>query len=190
MQSGLLVVKRIWSRRDAFRVEREPAVQMSIEEIGRLYRGIDGLPWPEWDVSPLRPSLSSGLAHPMSLELVNRYRNDQCPQECDLIYIASNATHASPPAAMTFLGFDFGYYESEWAVYSVVLHEVLYGSYAALREFAPELNSCLLMPTVEAMSRLESRRDELLRNGADLETSSKSVPIAVFGNPESHRWGA
>jgi hypothetical protein len=68
VQAGLLVVSRIWSRPAEIRVHLKPSVSMSIEEIGRFYRGIDGMPWPDWDTSSLRPNLSHGLADPASLE--------------------------------------------------------------------------------------------------------------------------
>ena len=181
--AGLLVVKRVWADREALVPRgRTPAVGRSHEEIGRRYRGIEGLQWPQSEHST-KPELGNGLADPNTIQLVQRYRNEHCPLECDLIYIAPPTARTPVPQGMFFLGFDFGYYESEWSQYSVIFNEVIYGLYAPLRAFATALNSSLLAPTISVTQQIEECRNAHLREGADLENDATPVALAVYGAP-------
>jgi hypothetical protein len=181
MPAGLLVVERIWANPENIRISRKPALPLSVAEIGRRYRGIDGRPWP--GVSPSkRPLLVDGLAALQDVDRVNRYRAAACPLSCDLIYIVHphSDEYTLTPAGYAFLGFDFGFYESEWSVYSVIFHEVIYGWHDRLRVHAGGLNDSLLAPSLDLVRGIEASFLDLLREGADLETGTM-VPIRVYG---------
>ena len=66
-------------------------------------------------------------------------------------------------------GFDVGYFESEWSHYSTILNEVLLGSKAEFRAFAPRLNGHLLLPELSDAHALIAEHKRLLALGRDVE---------------------
>jgi hypothetical protein len=52
------------------------------------------------------------------------------------------------------LGYDFGFLEGEYNVYSFLLHEIIYPRFEELGAFAPRLNQNLLLDSVEAIKEI------------------------------------
>ncbi len=185
-RSGLLVVARVM----AFEItspaplpDRQPAVPLSDNEIRRAYRGFDGQPWPDEEaLAQIR--LEYGLASMDQYASVLRYYR-RLPAECipDLVYLrfsSAGGDRSGVPPGFSYCGYDYGYYLSEWATYSLVYHEVIFGLKDAFRRYARSLNRCLLLPTVETVDSLASTRAELAEAGADLEDDEPFQPIAVW----------
>ena len=137
MGSGLLLVRRVWADPTMIASAKRPGVSAPVQEVGRPYRGIDGQPWPAPANSDLTISLVAGLAGIELLDVVRTYRDANCALDCDLIYIAGPDSRAIPPIGFTFLGFDFGYYESETSVYLGRLFQTILH---VARDFVPVIS--------------------------------------------------
>jgi len=88
---------------------------------------------------------------------------------------------ARAPVNFDFLGLELGHYESEWSVYSCVLHEIIYGINEGMRSYANHLNDSLLLPDGGVVSSVQQTREALLREGADKEAALEMAPMAIFG---------
>ena len=185
--TGFLVIRRVnYFTEERFRpVDRFPALGLSHEEVLRRYRGFEGEPWPE---SPglKKIVLNDGLASLDQYKAVLDYFRQVNRQfQCDLLCLRFliNQANDSPHCDFNFVGFDFGFYSSEFNHFSVLFHEVVYGEYNELRECVQLLNANLLLPTHADSECLEQKRTKLVASGADLETDDDGegfVPIAIF----------
>jgi hypothetical protein len=63
------------------------ALELSAAETGRLYRGVDGEPWPNAQTG-ISAELIEGLAPLRALDRVRRYRSEHCPLECNLLCLS------------------------------------------------------------------------------------------------------
>lgn len=183
---GLTVIRRInWPVEYAKVPSRKPSIDMSDEEVFEHYKGIDGEAWPE--TSALRDiTLQAGLAPLHEYEAVKAYlRSVSAKYKCDLLYLEfpCGADDVPPiPLDFKFLGYDYGFYQSEDNLFSSIFHEVIYGRYGEMKSHASFLNNNLLLPTLETISSLTFARDNLLKTGADLETDDEAfMSIAIYG---------
>lgn len=184
---GLTIIRRINlpSEYPEVATKRLPVGTLSHEEVFKRYRGIDGEPWPE--ALGLRDiTLEAGLASVRQYQAIETYFKRVSDEHlCDLLYLrfprGAHETHLTP-LDFAFLGFDYGFYSSEDNLYSSISNEVIYGLYGQMTSHAKLLNKNLLLPTLNTVAALSHTRDELLRNGADLETNDGPfVAIAVYG---------
>ncbi len=177
---GFLVVRRIdylaesaWARAHA--AERPPAVALTHAQVLAHYRGFDGDPWPP-RLGGAPVPLVDGLAPLAAYEAVAAYAvGTPAAPWCDLLYLQRSDPAAPPPplpAGFVHLGYDCGYYTWEYALFSCLLHEVIYGVRPELRTFAAALNAHLLMPTLAAAEALRAVREPLRVAGVPgVETS-------------------
>lgn len=193
---GILVVNRLELMDRAVRAgvlaKRKPAVEIPGEEVFRRYRGFDGVPWPDLEHPEFRTE--NGLAAVTDWSLVDQYvRKLPRHEDCDLVLLARPGTDAETvrKSGWTAAGFDFGYFDSEWSHFSVVLNEVLFGVHSELRSFASRLNEHLLLGTLGDAVALLTERNRLAQTGVDLEQGDVMEPIAIFldaKNDEMKRW--
>lgn len=159
---------------------------MSAHEAVRAYRGIDGDLWPEGlDGHP--GTLSNGLVPLESIDAVNAFiRALRDRHGVDCVYADMSGIEGERPrglpSSFSFRGWDFGYLEGEYCVFSSILNEVLFGFIPEMRAFGTTLNACLLFSNRRDASTLDAARRRLLASGADLETGGMGAmwPIAIW----------
>src|SRR5215831_20965336 len=130
-QSGLLVVNRSDLMRKAERsgslANRTASLGISAEEVFRRYRGFDGEVWPMEVHTALHGE--DGLGNPSQLQSIEEYaRKLPSPQESDIILLVRRGVSDDIRRLQWRpIGFDVGFFESEWSHFSVILHEVIWG---------------------------------------------------------------
>jgi hypothetical protein len=181
---GLLVVRRINYFEHTLQTieQHQPALPLSHDKILAQYKGFEGQPWPdEHGVEDL--DLDRGLAPPRCYDVVvDYYRRVSHIWACELLYLAfiDSPNVALPkPRNFSFCGYDYGYYVSEFNLYSSLFNEIIYGKYEPLRAFVQILNENLLIPSLDAFEKIDRTRQELLAAGADLETDEPCGPISI-----------
>ena len=188
-REGYLLVRRVnWlaERSAALPLVRPPGIACPLEDVWRTYRGFDGEAWPGLEDTDTL-GLVHGLVPPGDLRLLEpRIREQWSQPSHELLYLRSldaGAESKAPPLqdGLALLGSDFGYYESEHSHYSALLHELLYGTYDELRQFASRLNAALLFENATDAWAFGRTRDTLLQRGADLETDGeRQRAVAVY----------
>ncbi len=181
-QSGLLVVGR--SGNAGIEPFRQPALPSQKVGAGLRYKGLDGEPWPREDMRR-HIVLEGGVASLDQYDAVlSYYRSVRLQTSCDIIYLERPRSSDFTPTAvrdLQFCGYDYGYYSWEYAYYSVILNEVIFGLYEQMRRHAQMLNGCLLFASLSATERLDATRRTLLATGADLEDGEKQCgAIAIY----------
>lgn len=187
-KGGILVLRRVnYLLDDRYKaVNRIPASPWTHEEVLEFYRGIEGEPWP-LDTEPDGITLVDGLAPIEQYESVLRYYEKASGKyRCDILYIQfppQEHIHATLSTKLIFLGYDYGFYYSEFNYYSVVFHEIIYGAYNELKSLSKYLNPNLLLSTSFGVETVERARKRLLEDGYDLEvadTDEAFQAIAVY----------
>jgi hypothetical protein len=183
---GLLVVRRSNVNVDEGLSIRPPAVPLTHDLVEKRYRGIEGEPWPQLDESG-DVQLVDGLAPLEQLSRVKAYY-DRLPSgpTYDLVYCqfgVRSETRQELPEQFVFCGYDYGFYGSEWSVYSVIFNEVVYGLYSSMQAFAKLLNECLLLPSYDVVQELERIRNHMLSVGSDLEQAEICRAISIYAPP-------
>jgi hypothetical protein len=166
---GLLIVER-------FAVEQLPHTFTPRDVLNR-YRGFEGRAWPGTLGDDI--ALVGGLAPLSEFDRLWEYcRRVETPL-IDLVYCSFDEDPDLPD--FEFVGFDVGYYESEYNHYSVVLNEVIYGSCDVLTAFNPELNGQLLIDTEKRAEALLAVRATVSRSECDLESGPERLQsISIF----------
>jgi hypothetical protein len=179
---GIIIICREPLRRE--QVSKEPASTSLLGNTDSLdveeYRGFEGIPWPGKPADFLA-SLKHGLASVDEFDCLNEF--ESCVRgkpRHDLIYLQGRQPSATPDG-FVFRGFDYGFYLAEYSHYSALYYEVLFGSYQNLRHYTKYLNSALLFSSIEPIQDLHAIRDELIADGADLETCDPCFIVPVFG---------
>lgn len=154
-----------------------------------MYRGFEGEPWPD-PAHGSTPVLDAGLAPLGHYEQVRQYYG-AIPESynIDLLYLEASCQHAPRidlPQSFRFLGYDYGFYLSEYNHYSTIFHEVLYGGRHALRRFGALLNEALLLPTCSLVQELHSTCSELVAQGVPLEGPDPFQGIAIWAARKTH----
>jgi hypothetical protein len=189
--NGLLVVMRInYFVEPKYQTEPiKPALDLEHEEILNRYRGIEGEPWllePPFE----EISSSGGLARIERYKDILEYYNALSKEcLCDLLYLSSSVDLPlidKLPEQLSFCGYDYGMYLSEYNNYSVIFNEVIYGSIDKLRKFSGNLNEHLLLPSLDRVLELERQRSLMVESGVGLalETTEEGEcfgPIAIYG---------
>jgi len=80
-----------------------------------------------------------------------------------------------------FYGYDYGYYVGGYNSFSALYNDVLHGHHAPLQAFEVLLNAYRLLPSLEAVQRLDEARRPLIAGQAALETDEEFGPIVVYG---------
>lgn len=177
---GALLVRRVlWWAEGLAKRAWNPAVDLSEKGIAEKYRGIDGRPWPQ-EISPilLRDNgLASTSQWPILATLAKEHSNDRV---YDAVVLCKSPLTAARNLYLEFLGFDFGFYDDEYSVYSSIYHEIIYGSVADLRRYATRLNESLLLPTAIDVDEYRKTRESLRTIGHDIE-QEPCYEIAIFG---------
>jgi hypothetical protein len=172
---GWLVVQRHKVTR------REPAPPLTHEEVRRRYRGFDGIAWPSM---PADLDLCSGLAPVRLFEDVVRYWKSIRTDDVDCVCLCSDPHEHSTTigdAAVTFCGYDYGNFVSEYNCFSSVLNEVIYGVNSEMAALSTSLNGALLYDTTEQVDRLETIRRHLKEVNRPLETEEVGEEFAAIG---------
>jgi len=186
-REGFLVVQRINYFEDPeFRGERRGAVlSLSHEEVVNRYKGFEGEPWPaELDATGIQ--LIDGLAPADQYELVKAYYREATRSHpgSDLIYlqVPGQADSSAPLRQHKFVGYDYGYYVSEFGLFSAIFNDIIYGAYAELRTFAELLNDALLFTSLDDVKMVHKTREDLIEAGAALEQDEDEpfIPIAIY----------
>jgi len=169
--SGLLLIER-------FVVSRETSIGISAEEARQRYRGFDGIVWPGETVRSI--PLEDGLAPLSELPRLLAYASDL--DGVDLIYCAFEG----PPDShgFRFLGYDIGYFESEYNHFSTILNEIVFGEMDEMTRFGPVLNRSLLFDSSHDAERVVATRTRLLpsAHGA-LETGEERIEAVPIFDP-------
>ncbi|HYC93583.1 MAG TPA: hypothetical protein VEO54_30535 [Thermoanaerobaculia bacterium] len=172
---GLLVVERYVS-------DRSPHGHFTEMAVRHRYRGFDGHAWPGNLVNDVE--LIDGLAPLSELDKLLPYWKGIGDAAVDLVYCSFGEDPEL--SGFQFLGFDAGYFCSEYLHYSIVLNEVLYGSASVMTAFAAELNEHLLFDTEARAQALLTVRQGIARSEASLEIGDEPLqPIAIFAPPRS-----
>lgn len=184
---GQLVVQR-------FRPEDIAPSRRSVEivhagkiiSVGRAieaYRGFDGLKlWPQ--VEAFEGIMLDGALAPASqLSAVLQYASAICRDRCDLLFcdvITDFGSHVVRTSGLPFLGFDYGWLESEYNRFSVVLHEVVFGSLERMREYTTLLNRNLLFDSLsDVVALARERESHKNREGLELESVDRGVRLVA-----------
>ena len=131
-RTGILAVDRMKLMRQAqgagVFAQRSPSNGMTNDDAFRKYRGFDGRAWPE--DSPRQFVVVDGLASIKEIEAVQVYADElRSAEDCDVILVAPSSVRELEVGGRPWkrIGFDVGVFESEWAHFSVLLNEVVYG---------------------------------------------------------------
>jgi hypothetical protein len=152
---------------------RVPVLGLTHDEVAGRYRGFEGDAWGGHDWRSEYPFVAdSGLGDLSQLAPITEALAKDFGPGSDLIYVGGVSPPAGLPSSLTFVGYDYGYYESVWGYYSVTYNEIIYGLHPAMREFATLLNEHLLLPDAEQADQVGTVRQRLLAAGVDLETDS------------------
>jgi hypothetical protein len=159
-----------------------PAVTGDRYSIESRYGGFDGLAWPE--SLPERPfELTDGVL-PLAQrpELASYYAAIEDRTRYRVLYLSEDPLLSGQLPAFEFAGWDFGFYESEWAGFSTIYQEVILGKYREMRDLATLLNQNLLLSSTDACIELARVRANLHAGGADIEDNALAPfgPIAVY----------
>jgi len=155
------------------------------------YRGFDGLSlWLTEDEVMDREMeflLHGAIASLSELEEVKRVFRTARRDEQDLLYcIVFDVARPvrKEDIDLPFFGFDFGFIQSPWSHFSVVLNEVVSGILEPMRRFSKYLNSHILFDTPELLKDLREQRYRLRdeHEGHALETTDgiPLVGVAVY----------
>lgn len=162
MPRGLLLVER-------YNVLDRP-IQLGLHLNGRSYRGFDGIAWPGNSLAEF--SLRNGLASEDQLPKLLAYYDKIGPPDLDLVYCSSEMDDLP---GFEFVGYDLGYYESEFNHFSVLLNEVVFGSLLQLTKFRASLNECLLLMSDDDTDEIRYERERLLETDSDLEIGEERI---------------
>jgi hypothetical protein len=146
-------------------------------EVRRRYRGFDGVAWPGETIRDI--GLSDGLAPISELRRLVPYVAGV--EGVDLVYCVIGSSE--PRDDLRFLGYDVGWYTSEYSHFSVILHEIIFGHLPRLTAYAEQLNEALLFDSLQAVADVIADRSlESRRPGADLEDANDEeiAPVMVF----------
>lgn len=185
LRTGLLVVERIGDgAHAAFLGPRVRLKWISDREVFERYSGVDGKLWPN-DAAAAGIELERGLAPLEQLDRVRTYvRSLQPNVRCDLLVVEREPSRRrSSQPELTLLGYDFGFLEGEYNVYSMLRHEIIYPRFEEFRAFASRLNQNLLLDSVEATKEIAEARDSLEARGERFETTDSPEvcdPLAVY----------
>ncbi len=163
---------------------RPPLVPIAITT---RYKGIMGQPWPEEEtivavLGGAEQFLSNGLASLRAYDAVrDYYTRVSASYSCDFLYCDILAAWDAPPppslpASFAFYGYDHGYYVGAYNSFSALYNDVLHGHYAPLQAFGVLLNAYRLLPSLEAVQRLDEARRQLIAGQAALETDEEFGP--------------
>lgn len=161
---------------------------ISDREVLERYAGIDGELWPD-DPGAAGIELARGLAPLEQLDRVRTYVRSLQPRvRCDLLAVerepGGGCLHQPE---LKFLGYDFGFLESECNVYSFLFHEIVCPRFEELGAFASRLNQNLLLDSVNVAREIAGVRDSLEAGGERFETTDSPevcAPFAVFAFAE------
>ncbi len=185
---GIAVIRRInYFLEDKLSNKKNlSTVDMDHAEILKSYMGIEGDPWPVIN-SFTESNLVNGLVASSKPESAISYYQEVSKQHyCDVIFMVIGSMLNEVERInenITFCGFDYGLYCSEYNCYSAIFNEIIYGKYEELKIFSTKLNKSLLLPTADLIKNFHEARNSLVALGADLETAEvdeEFLPIAIY----------
>jgi hypothetical protein len=155
-------------------VRRAPVLGLTHREVAIRYRGFESSQWGNRDWASNYPFLpETGLGDVSQFSQIRDILWRDFGSNSDLLYIGGLEAPAGLPDAFEFVGFDYGYYESVWGNYSILLNEVVYGLHPTMRQFGDLLNEHLLLADAVQTDRIGTCRTSLLAQGVDcLETGN------------------
>lgn len=179
-ESGILVLARVSSllASDPKTASKRSLNGLSFEQACRKYKGFDGSPWPQQPDQDL-PELQHGLLSieqmPKALEYLRKL-----PEvlNSEIIVLAPDKNLQSTGK---FVGFDVGYYLSEFNFYSSIMNEILFGCHEELRAFEDQLNENLLFSERAQANSYIQVRNKLVEAGRELEVLEVDEKLNVIG---------
>lgn len=184
MRTGIVVVDRmaLYARFSRRRSTREPSVEMPTDQVFRTYRGFDGQVWPQngTEVFEVRDGMADVTAYSA---IMRHYQQLGDRAQCDVI--ALSPVNLPMPLPWVPLGFDWGYFNSEWSHYSLVLNEILFGNKEPFRRLAAKLNKDLLFSNPNEVVLAAKLRDAMLERGEDLEDGVMEA-VGVYAAAPNH----
>jgi len=187
MHSGLLVLARdtrFISESIDLRISQRFPEYSDTRQLLHNYRGIGGIPWPngyevleEWflgnyvDTLPVLPVevLEKALEYAAYVSLENEI------VDTILIVPYGICQETNMSTSMKFMGYDFGF-----GAFSTVLNDVIFGTSPGLSRFSSFLNSSLLFDTIDIAHEFGREREQLIKEGVDLESYRTSCLIGVY----------
>jgi hypothetical protein len=155
---------------------------MSASEVLGRYHGIDGTLWPG-DPTGHGVSLERGLAPLDQLGLVRDFLESiRSRSRVDLLLVDREGGGGGETGTRL-LGYDLGFLESEFNVYSLLYHEIVFPRLVELACFGSMLNPHLLLDSVQGSERILQAVETLEREGVVFETSESPescAPLAIF----------
>ena len=125
------------------------------------YRGMEGIPYlNEQDFC----DISRGL---VSMKYLNKIKDLYLQIESvdvDLLFLTTNLENSVLPFSKAnhfeFIGYDYGIYDGENCIYSVLFHEIIFGKVKELCQFYDKLNNFLLFNNLSDINLLLKIRDK------------------------------
>jgi hypothetical protein len=182
LRQGIVVLRRRdWAIFESAR-RRPIARGLTLDEVVRRYRGIDGLLWPE-EANLSGLAIRDGLVPLDAVSDVRRYVAALRAGSTGGLPVEVLACSFGPGSISSLggrlIGWDAGYLDSETGIFSAVLHDVLCGRHEALNGMASLLNDDLLFGDPATAQACLDRRAALIADGHDLENDDPMTVIRV-----------
>jgi hypothetical protein len=188
---GLVVVAHSTWFRGVQGDEPVPSVPLDHSTIAARFKGLsaDRHMWPVEDARIDALCGDGGLLDcglvplPHLPYVLDYYRRASEHVTCDLLYCQPLASWDEAELResddLSFRGYDYGYYLGAEHHFSAVHNDIVYGRYDVLRAQAEQLNSDLLLPTLQLVQDIHHTRTELIHAHAALEHDESFIPIAI-----------
>lgn len=182
--SGLVAVTRVnydQKYRNPQDPEWQPIPPLTNEEVARRYCGIESDVWWEEDYEGI-PDVVDGIAPLHRLvDLVKVIRFGSGAKFTDLLYLAiGDDGPTSYRERFSFIGYDIGYFESNYGNFSAILSDIIYGKYNEMKAFVRLLNANLLFDSLEICKEFLTMRSTMSERGLDFETNTPSIAIGIW----------
>jgi hypothetical protein len=149
-------------------------------QIHQMYKGIEGEAWPEIGIPT--PLLKDGLASIDDASFCTQYWRFllQKYPSSTINYLLVGDTNASQEDGYEFIGFDCGYYLSEYNNFSAIYNDVIIRPLDGLQAFRDKLNQHLLFDNVKDANSFLMLRDKLCKDGMPLEDDEQICIFKLF----------
>lgn len=182
--SGLIVVTKFRSATIDFKPRspiRAPSMDHTVEEVESKYFGVALDVWLEEEYDSI-PDVIDGLAPLDRLSEVIAISEHLAHVSRSFILYLSIDGNGRPrlPDEFRFLGYDFGYFLSDYNRYSVLESEIVYGLNEEMLRYAGELNEYFLLNSLSTAERIRILRLSLIDRGVSLENDEQCIPIGIW----------
>ncbi len=182
--SGLIVVTKFRSATSDFRPRspiRAPSMDYTVEDVESKYFGVALDVWLEEEYTDV-PEVTDGLApiHRLSEVVIVANRLARVSHSFIMYLSISDDSSLKLPEGFRFLGYDLGYFLSDYNRYSVLESEIVYGLNEETMRYASELNEHFLLNSLSMAERIRMVRLSLIDRGVSLENDERCSPIGIW----------